>query len=158
MSRYLKLGALAGAMGGVALAVFLLAVGESSIEDAIGRERARPGAHHEMFSRAVQHIGGGIRAVIFGVAPGLAFAVGVWPLSRALGMGCAGVKSSLQGSTVSKADGGGPGLVSGVMAEAGKVVLEGWWQDGTSAVAEKLLDLVEMGGKFEGDKGKDSRE
>jgi predicted cobalt transporter CbtA len=81
VKRFLKLGGVAGAAGGVALAVFLLIVGESSIEDAIALERARaagqPAAphHQEMFSRTVQHVGGGIGALLYGVAMGLIFAV-----------------------------------------------------------------------------------
>jgi predicted cobalt transporter CbtA len=56
-------------------------VGESSIEDAIALERARASGvatavhHKEMFSRTVQHVGGGIGALLYGVAMGLIFAV-----------------------------------------------------------------------------------
>src|SRR5437899_3625392 len=38
-------------------------------------------------------------------------------------------------------------FVSGAMAKAGKGLLEGTLQAGTSAVSDKLLDLVGLGGK-----------
>src|SRR5258708_9872743 len=44
------------------------------------------------------------------------------------------------------------------MAKAGKGLLEGTLQDGTSAVSDKLLDLVGLGGKSAADKGKDTRD
>src|SRR5260370_5487997 len=49
-------------------------------------------------------------------------------------------------------------LVSGAMAKAGKGLLEGTLQAGTSAVSDKLLDLVGLGGKSAADKGKDTRD
>src|SRR5438046_2045928 len=48
--------------------------------------------------------------------------------------------------------------VSGAMAKAGKGLLEGTLQAGTSAVSDKLLDLVGLGGKSAADKGKDTRD
>src|SRR5207248_589235 len=42
--------------------------------------------------------------------------------------------------------------------EAGKGLLEGTLQAGTSAVSDKLLDLVGLGGKSAADKGKDTRD
>src|SRR5690606_42053778 len=47
---------------------------------------------------------------------------------------------------------------SGAMAKAGKGLLEGTLQAGTSAVSDKLLDLVGLGGKSAADKGKDTRD
>src|SRR5207237_742706 len=47
---------------------------------------------------------------------------------------------------------------SGSMSKAGKVLLEGTLQAGTSAVSDKLLDLVGLGGKSAADKGKDTRD
>src|SRR5438093_1605507 len=55
---------------------------------------------------------------------------------------------------------------SGLLAEnekirpiqAGKGLLEGTLQAGTSAVSDKLLDLVGLGGKSAADKGKDTRD
>src|SRR5260370_1245498 len=44
------------------------------------------------------------------------------------------------------------------MAKAGKGLLEGTLQAGTSAVSDKLLDLVGLGGKSAADKGKDTRD
>src|SRR5262245_6523823 len=51
-----------------------------------------------------------------------------------------------------------PSCVSGAMAKAGKGLLEGTLQAGTSAVSDKLLDLVGLGGKSAADKGKDTRD
>src|SRR5207248_2774977 len=45
-----------------------------------------------------------------------------------------------------------------LMAKAGKGLLEGTLQAGTSAVSDKLLDLVGLGGKSAADKGKDTRD
>src|SRR5258707_400576 len=44
------------------------------------------------------------------------------------------------------------------MAKAGKGLLECTLQAGTSAVSDKLLDLVGLGGKSAADKGKDTRD
>lgn len=73
MIRYLKLGAMAGAAGGGALALFLFAVGERPISEAIAREVAAdavPG-HQEMFSRTVQVVGGMVGAVVYGALLGV---------------------------------------------------------------------------------------
>ena len=84
MNRLLKLGALAGLIGGVALALFLRLVGEGPIGDAVALEAERAGAgagagtgtaHDEMFSRATQQIGGMIGAALYGVCIGIVFAV-----------------------------------------------------------------------------------
>src|SRR5713101_2510922 len=63
--------------------------------------------------------------------------------NNTVGMGDAGIKSAIQGSNVRK---------------PGKGLLEGTWQAGTSAVSDKLLDLVGLGGKSAADKGKDTRD
>src|SRR5260221_425486 len=73
-------------------------------------------------------------------------------------MGDAGFKSAIQGSNVPKPDEAVPSFVSGAMAKAGKGLLEGTLQAGTSAVSDKLLDLVGLGGKSAADKGKDTRD
>src|SRR5438045_2139881 len=73
-------------------------------------------------------------------------------------MGDAGIRSAIQGSTVAKPDEAVPSFVSGAMAEAGKGFVEGTLQAGTSAVSDKLLDLVGLGGKSVADKGKDTRD
>jgi hypothetical protein len=75
----LKLGALSGAAAGALLAAFLLVVGEQSINDAIALEHQRATAsgevHTEMFSRTVQHIGGGVGALFYGLCVGVLFSV-----------------------------------------------------------------------------------
>src|SRR5437773_3933952 len=65
----------------------------------------------------------------------------------------AGIKSAIQGSNVPNPDEAVPSFVSGAMAKAGKGLLEGTLQAGTSAVSDKLLDLVGLGGKSAADKG-----
>src|SRR5205085_3378110 len=69
-----------------------------------------------------------------------------------------GIKSAIQGSNVPNPDEAVPSFVSGAMAKAGKGLLEGTLQAGTSAVSDKLLDLVGLGGKSAADKGKDTRD
>src|SRR5438105_4782200 len=78
--------------------------------------------------------------------------------NNTVGMGDAGIKSAIQGSNVPNPDEAVPSLVSGAMAKAGKGLLEGTLQAGTSAVSDKLLDLVGLGGKSAADKGKRSEE
>src|SRR5260370_1071105 len=73
-------------------------------------------------------------------------------------MGDGGIKSAIQGSNVPNPDEAVPSFVSGAMAKAGKGLLEGTLQAGTSAVSDKLLDLVGLGGKSAADKGKDTRD
>src|SRR5690554_2604421 len=73
-------------------------------------------------------------------------------------MGDAGIKSAIQGSKVPNPDEAVPSFVSGAMAKAGKGLLEGTLQAGTSAFSDKLLDLVRLGGKSAADKGKDTRD
>src|SRR5687767_5112840 len=78
--------------------------------------------------------------------------------NNTVGMGDAGIKSAIQGSNVPNPDEAVPSFVSGAMAIAGKGLLEGTLQAGTSAVSDKLLDLVGLGGKSAADKGKDTRD
>src|SRR5204862_78067 len=61
--------------------------------------------------------------------------------NNTVGMGDAGIKSAIQGSNVPNPDEAVPSFVSGAMAKAGKGLLEGTLQAGTSAVSDKLLDL-----------------
>jgi predicted cobalt transporter CbtA len=78
MSRLLKLGAVAGLVGGVALALFLRLVGEGPINDAIALERSRAAAgtaHDELYTRAAQQIGGMLGAAVFGVCAGVVLTV-----------------------------------------------------------------------------------
>src|SRR5262245_6504102 len=72
--------------------------------------------------------------------------------------GAMSIKSAIQGSNVPNPDEAVPSFVSGAMAKAGKGLLEGTLQAGTSAVSDKLLDLVGLGGKSAADKGKDTRD
>src|SRR5437762_13880812 len=78
--------------------------------------------------------------------------------NNTVGMGDAGIKSAIQGSNVPNPDEAVPSFVSGAMAKAGKGLLEGTLQAGTSAVSDKLLGLVGLGGKSAADKGKDTRD
>src|SRR5207249_2463423 len=78
--------------------------------------------------------------------------------NNTVGMGDAGIKSAIQGSNVPNPDEAVPSFVSGAMAKAGKGLLEGTLQAGTSAVSDKLLDLVGLGGKSAADKGEDTRD
>src|SRR5215210_2082113 len=65
--------------------------------------------------------------------------------NNTVGMGDAGIKSAIQGSNVPNPDEAVPSFVSGAMAKAGKGLLEGTLQAGTSAVSDKLLGLVDAG-------------
>src|SRR6266513_568691 len=78
--------------------------------------------------------------------------------NNTVGMGDAGIKSAIQGSNVPNPDEAVPSFVSGAMAKAGKGLLEGTLQAGTSAVSDKLLDLVGLGVKSSADQGKDTRD
>src|SRR6266705_1185869 len=76
-----------------------------------------------------------------------------------------GIASALAGGAMSKLFGGGQKAASGgiqgdvlAMDKAGKGLLEGTLQAGTSAVSDKLLDLVGLGGKSAAAKGKDPRD
>src|SRR6266498_3658850 len=78
--------------------------------------------------------------------------------NNTVGMGDAGIKSAIQGSNVPNPDEAVPSFVSGAMAKACKGLLEGTLQACTSAVSDKLVDLVGLGGKSAADKGKDTRD
>src|SRR5207253_1182506 len=58
--------------------------------------------------------------------------------NNTVGMGDAGIKSAIQGSNVPNPDEAVPSFVSDAMAKAGKGLLEGTLQAGTSAVSDKL--------------------
>src|SRR4051812_33402534 len=77
--------------------------------------------------------------------------------NNTVGMGDAGIKSAIQGSNVPNPDEAVPSFVSGAMAKAGKVLIEGTLHSGTSAVSDKLFDLVGLGGNSVTEKGNDSR-
>lgn len=78
MTRMLRLGALSGLIGGLAMALFLLAVGERSISDAIALEDAAAHAagesHEAVFSRGTQLAGGFAGSILAGVVFGLVLA------------------------------------------------------------------------------------
>src|SRR5438132_92639 len=57
--------------------------------------------------------------------------------NNTVGMGDAGIKSAIQGSNVPNSDEAVPSFVSGAMAKAGKGLLEGTLQAGTSAVSDR---------------------
>src|SRR3989475_12878922 len=115
-------------------------------------------------------IAGGIASALAGGAMSKLFGGGQSAASRGipgdvlatdnntLGMGDAGIKSAIQGSNVPNPDESVPSLVSGDMAKAGTGLLEGTLQAVPSAVSDKLLDLVGLGGKSAADKGKDPRD
>lgn len=92
MKTLLKTGAIAGACGGISLAVFLATVGRSPIRDAIDLEESleasQGGAVQEdLFSRGVQELGGMLGLALFGIAVGLIFAVVLGAVGRQLGGG-----------------------------------------------------------------------
>src|SRR5207247_934140 len=73
--------------------------------------------------------------------------------NNTVGMGDAGIKSAIQGSNVPNPDEAVSSFVSGAMAKAGKGLLEGTLQAGTSAVSDKLIVLFGVCGKSAADKG-----
>src|SRR5699024_10016703 len=78
--------------------------------------------------------------------------------NNTVGMGGAGIKSAIQGSNVPNPDEAVHSFVSGAMAKACNGVLEVTLQASTSAVYNKLLDLIGLGSKSAADKGKDTRD
>src|SRR6266496_1056039 len=103
---------------------------------------------------------------LFGaIAGGIASALAGGAMSKLFGGGQKAASGGIQGdvlatdnNTVGMGDAAVPSFVSGAMAKAGKGLLEGTLQAGTSAVSDKLLDLVGLGGKSAADKGKDTRD
>src|SRR6266699_110152 len=92
------------------------------------------------------------------IAGGIASALAGVAMSKLFGVVQIAASFVIQGSNVPNPDEAVPSFVSGAMAKAGKGLLEGKLQDGTSAVSDKLLDLVGLGGKSAADKGKDTRD
>src|SRR2546430_1705540 len=78
--------------------------------------------------------------------------------NNTVGMGDGGIKSAIQGFNDPNPDEAVPSFVSGAMAKAGKGLLEGTLQAGSSAVSDQLLDLVRLGCKSAADKGKYTRD
>src|SRR2546430_1343115 len=62
--------------------------------------------------------------------------------NNTVGMGDSGIESGIQGSNVPNPDEAVPSFVSGAMAKAGKGLLEGTLQDGTSAVSDYFFFLI----------------
>src|SRR5688500_14138080 len=104
------------------------------------------GAMSKLFGGGQTAASGGIQCAVLATA------------NNIVGIGDAGYKSTIEGSTVHHAEYAVPSFVYGAMAKAGKGLLEGTLQAGTSAVSDKLLDLVGLGGKSAADKGKDTRD
>src|SRR5205809_6880161 len=77
--------------------------------------------------------------------------------NNTVGRGDAGITSAIQGSNVPNPHQAVPRFLAGAMANAGKGLLEGTLQAGTSAVSDKSLDLVGLGRKSTADKGEDTR-
>src|SRR5262249_15040105 len=78
--------------------------------------------------------------------------------NNTVGMGDAGITSAIQGSNVRNPDEAVASFVYVAMAKAGTAVLEDTVEADTSAVSDKLLRLVRLGGKSAADKGKDTRD
>src|SRR5258705_11271359 len=104
------------------------------------------GAKSKLFGGGQKSVTGGIQGDVLATD------------KNTVGMGYAGIKSAIQGFIVPNPDEAVPSFVSGGMAKAGKGLLEGTLQAGTSAVSDKLLDLFGLGGKSAADKGKDTRD
>src|SRR2546427_13262368 len=73
--------------------------------------------------------------------------------NNTVGMCDAGINSAIQGSNVPSPDEAVPSFVAGVMAKAGKGLLEGTLQAGASADSHKFLELVGTGGEYTSEKG-----
>src|SRR5580700_10937381 len=92
------------------------------------------------------------------IAGGIASALAGGSMSKLFGGGQKAASGGIQGYIVHNPDEAVPSVVAGDMDKAGKGLLEGTLQAGTSAVSDKLLDLVGLGGKSAADKGKDTRD
>src|SRR6266704_1511544 len=92
------------------------------------------------------------------IAGGIASALAGGAMSKLFGGGQKAASGGIQGFNVPNRDEAVPSFVSGAMAKAGTGLLEGTLQAGTSAVSDKLLDLVGLGGKSVAAKGKDTRD
>src|SRR5437667_425827 len=80
--------------------------------------------------------GGGQKAASGGIHGGL-----LATDNNPVGTGAAALKAAIQGCNVPNPHVAVPSFVSGALAKAGKGLLEGTLQAGTSAVSDKLLDL-----------------
>src|SRR5215203_4337878 len=118
-----------------------------------GQKAASGGIHGDVLATDNNNVGMG-DAAIKSVIQGDVLATD----NNTVGMSDAGIKSAIQGSNVPNPDEAVPSFVSGAMAKAGKGLLESTLQAGTSAVSDKLIDLVGLGGKSAAEKGKDTRD
>jgi hypothetical protein len=75
MSRFLRAGAIAGATGGLVMAIVLRLLGEGPIGDAVAIESRNHPGEAEMFTRSTQHLGGIIGILLYGVFVGIILAV-----------------------------------------------------------------------------------
>src|SRR5215203_5191348 len=92
------------------------------------------------------------------IAGGIASALAGGAMAKLFGGGQKAASGAIQGSNVPNPDEAVPSVVSGAMAKGGKGLIEGTLQAGTSAVSDKFLDLIGLGGKSAADKGKDTRD
>src|SRR6185295_1141325 len=92
------------------------------------------------------------------IAGGIASALAGVAMSKLFGGGQKAASGVIQGDVLATYNNTVGMGVSGDMAKAGKGLLEGTLQAGNSAVSDKLLDLVGLGGKSAADKGKDTRD
>src|SRR6266542_530069 len=91
------------------------------------------------------------------IAGGIASALAGGAMSKLFGGGQKAASGGIQGDVLAT-DNNTVGMGDAGIAKAGKGLLEGTLQAGTSAVYDKLLDLVGLGGKSAADKGKDTRD
>src|SRR2546421_10305166 len=88
------------------------------------------GAMSKLFGGGQKAASGGIQGVVLATD------------NNTVGMGVAGIKSAIQSSNVTNPDEAVHSFVSGAMPKAGNGLLVVMLQAGTSAVSDKLLDLV----------------
>lgn len=80
MAHYVRRGAAAGLVAGLALALFLLVVGERSLGQAVSLQNAQAvaetgSAPEQMFTRGGQLVGGALASVVFGAGMGALFGI-----------------------------------------------------------------------------------
>ena len=75
MSRFVRAGAIAGAVGGLVMAVVLRLLGEGPIGDAVALESHGQPMTDELYTRATQQIGGMLGVIIYGAVIGVVVAV-----------------------------------------------------------------------------------
>lgn len=75
MGKYLRAGVLGGAAGGLAMALYLLAVVEPILAEAIAMEEHVGEVEAPIFSRMAQQAGGALGTIVYGVLFGVVLAV-----------------------------------------------------------------------------------